>query len=183
MKYNFENLKAKIEDVKTWLSAEYAGLRTGRATPILLDSIYVDSFGAKTPIKHIAAIVTEDARTLRISPWDKSQIAGIEKAIAEANLGVSTAPDDSSIRVIFPDLTAERRTALIKLAGEKLEEAKVSIRKEREKTWTDILAKEKEGELSEDEKFRLKDELQKVVDDGINKLEEMNKHKETEIQN
>jgi len=183
MAYNFSNLKNKLADVKNWLSGEYAGLRTGRATPLLLDSIFIDSFGTKTPLKHIAAITSEDARTLRIAPWDKSQIGPIEKAIAEANLGVSTVPDDSGVRVIFPDLTAERRTALIKIAGEKLEEAKVSIRKEREKTWNDILAEEKEGGLSEDEKFRLKDELQKIVDAGIEELEVMTKHKEEEIKN
>lgn len=183
MSYNFSVLKNKIGDVKNWLSGEYAGIRTGRATPLLLDSIMIDSFGSKTPIKHIAAIVAEDAKTLRISPWDKSNIGPIEQAIAVANLGVSTAPDGVGIRVIFPDLTAERRTALIRLANEKLEEAKVSIRKEREKIWNDILSQEKEGEISEDEKFRFKEELQKIIDEAVSEFETMASRKEEEIKN
>lgn len=181
MAYNIQPLKDKVADIKDWLTREYAGIRTGRATPLLLDSINVDSYGAKTPIKHVATITTEDARTLRITPWDKGQIGAIETAIAAANLGVSTVPDSDGVRVIFPELTADRRIALTKLTKEKLEDAKVSIRKEREHLWSDIQDKERSGELSEDEKFKLKDELQKIVDGATHDLEMMLSNKEKEI--
>ncbi len=181
MAYNLLPLDDKITETKKWLMGEYAGLRTGRATPVLLDSVMIESYGAKMMISHIAAISVEDARTLRISPWDKSQIGAIEQAIATSNLGVSTSPDELGLRVIFPDLTEERRKLLIKLVGEKLEEAKVSLRKEREKIWTDIQAKERAGELTEDDKFRLKDELQKKLDQAIKDFEAMAERKITEV--
>lgn len=181
MTYNLDSIKKKITEVKNWLTGEYAGIRTGRATPILLDSIMVESYGSKVPLKHVAAIMVEDSRTLRLSPWDKSNIGTIEQAIAQANLGVSTTPDDSSVRIIFPDLTAERRKMLIKIAAEKLEEAKVSLKKERERLWNDIQNKEREGEISEDEKFQLKDDLQKIIMTATEELEQLTFNKEKEI--
>lgn len=181
MTYDLKSIKDKIEETKNWLSREYSGIRTGRATPVLLDSIMVDVYGSKTPIKHVATITTEDAKTLRVVPWDKSHIGPLESAIGQANLGVSTAPDDSGVRVIFPDLTQERRGSLIKLTNEKLEDAKISLRKEREHLWSDIQDKERKGEISEDDKFRLKEELQKILDDAIDGLEKMKEHKEGEI--
>ncbi|MEX0919017.1 MAG: ribosome-recycling factor [Candidatus Paceibacterota bacterium] len=179
--FNLKELDDKITEAKRWLSAEFAGIRTGRATPALLDSIMVDSYGSRMAVSHVAAIGIEDARTLRITPWDKNQIGAIETAIAEANLGVSTSPDAVGLRVIFPDLTADRRKMLIKLIGEKLEEVRVSVRKERERLWTDIQSKERRGDLTEDDKFTLKDELQKKVDQASADFEKMADHKIIEI--
>lgn len=181
MAYDFSSFKKEVEGIHEWLAKEFTGIRTGRATPALLDTVSVESYGSRSPIAHVASITLEGARTLRVSPWDKQQIKEIEKAITAANLGISVASDDMGLRISFPELTSERRVILKKLAGEKLEQAKVSIRREREKIWTDIQDKCKDGELSEDEKFRLKDELQKLVDGGIAKLEEMNGKKDKEI--
>ena len=181
MTYDFSDLKKEIEQVKEWLTKEFSGVRTGRATPTLLDNITIDSYGSKSQIAHVAGITTEDARTLRIAPWDKGQIKEIEKAITAANLGVSVSTDDAGLRVSFPELTGERRAMLMKVVGEKIEKAKVSMRGEREKTWNDIQDKCKEGEISEDEKFRDKEELQKLVDKGIQVLEEMEERKNKEI--
>ena len=181
MVYDLGSIDKKNTEVKNWLLGEYVGIRTGRATPILLDSVTVESYGSKVPLKHVATIMVEDSRTLRLSPWDKSNIGPIEQAISQANLGVSTTPDDSSIRIIFPDLTAERRKALIKIAAEKLEEAKVSLKKERERLWSDIQNKERAGEISEDEKFQLKDDLQKNIMKTTEELEQMMANKEKEI--
>src|SRR3989344_6146951 len=181
MAYNLSIFKQKVGEVKTWLTHEYSGIRRGRATPILLDSVMVESYGSRMPLKNIATITSEDAKTLRLAPWDKANIKNIETAISSANLGVSTVPDEAGVRVIFPDLTTERRQILSKLVREKFEEAKISIRKERERLWGDIQDKERAGEMSEDDKFRLKDELQKMVDESSADFEKMTALKEEEI--
>lgn len=182
MAYNFSEFKTHLTEIEAWLTGEYGGIRTGKASPALLDSVMVDSYGSKLPIKHVAAISTEDALTLRITPWDKSQVKGIETAIASANIGVSTAPDSEGIRVIFPTLTEERRKMLIKLTNEKLEEARISMRKEREKSWNEVQEMERTGGIGEDVKFRLKEELQKIVDEGNNKFDTLAAKKREEIE-
>jgi len=181
MNYDFTHLKTKLEEIQKWLSGEFSAIHTGRAIPALLDSVMVDSYGSKTAVNHVASVVAEDPRTLRVAPWDKSQIKDIEKAINDANLGVSVSSDDQGLRIFFPELTTDRREAFVKIAKEKLEDARVSVRGEREKVWSDIQAKEKNGEISEDDKFYLKDELQKIVDDENKKLEVMTDKKEQEI--
>ena len=181
MAYDFGAFKKGVAGVEEWLVNEFSGIRTGRATAVLLDGVMVESYGAKTALKHVANIAVEDARSLRITPWDNSLVKSIETAIAASNLGVSTAPDSLGVRVIFPDLTSERRAQLIKLVGQKLEDARVSLRQEREAVWEDIQTKEKNKELSQDEKFKYKEDLQKIVDEANNKLEAMATKKETEI--
>ncbi len=181
MSYNFSIFNNRAGEIEEWLKKEYSSVRTGKASPLLLDSVFVESYGSRVPVKHIAAISIEDARTLRISPWEKSQIRDIESAIAAANLGVSTSPDSTSIRVIFPDLTSERRESLKKVIKEKMEEAKVSIKKERERVIGDIEAKAKSKEISEDDKFNIKDELQKLVESFGGRLEAIALSKEEEI--
>jgi ribosome recycling factor len=181
MAYSLVSLKDRIKELEEWLVKEFSSIRTGKASPILLDNVMVESYGSKTPIKFIATITTEDAKTLRVTPWDKANVKNIESAIAQANLGLSTVPDQVGLRVIFPDLTEDRRKALMKILGEKLEEARISLRKEREKVWNDIQAKERDGELSEDEKFQLKDDLQTIVDSGSSAFEGQVEKKKTEI--
>jgi ribosome recycling factor len=181
MAYDFSEFKKEVEGVHEWLVKEFTGIRTGRATPALFDNVAIESYGARTLIAHVASITTEGPRSLRISPWDKKHIKEIEKAITASDLGVSVATDDMGLRISFPELTSERRVLLKKLANEKLEHAKVSIRHERERVLNDIQEKCKEGELTEDDKFRLKDEVQKMVDTAIMKLEEVNVKKDKEI--
>jgi len=181
MAYNFNQFKARTVEIAEWLSKELSGLRTGRATPAVLDGVSVDSYGTRQPLKAVASVSIEDAKTLRVSPWDKGQVKAIETALAAANLGLSTATDSSGIRVIFPDLTSERRTALIKVTKEKLEESRVSLRKEREKVWNEIGDEEKAGKISEDDKFRGKEDLQKLVDEANAKLEALAEKKEQDL--
>ena len=181
MAYDFKQLKTNIAATHEWLVKEMSGIRTGRATPTLLDGVQVEAYGARMPISQVASLSTEDARTLRITPWDASQVKEIERAITLANLGVSSAVDDKGLRVFFPELTSERREQLLKISKQKLEEARVALRGERDKVWSDIQAKEKDGKLSEDEKFRAKDEMQKLIDEGNKKLEELAERKEKEI--
>ena len=136
MSYDFKKLKDSIKGSEEWLKKEYSGLRTGIASPSILDGVQVEVYGSRMPINQIANIGIEDARVIRIAPWDKSQSKAIEKAITVANLGVSVGIDDKGVRIFFPELTGERRTLLIKTAKAKLEDVKVNVRGFRDETWT-----------------------------------------------
>lgn len=181
MAYDFSKLKAQIQETEEWLTRELAGVRTGRAAPALLDSIRVDAYGARSPIAQVASVTVEDARTIRISPWDKTLSKAIEKAIGDADLGISVVVDDSGMRVIFPELTVERRVLLGKLAGEKTEQAKVTLRGHRAEAIKDIDAAEKEGGMGKDEVTRLKEEVQKLIEACTVGLEAHAKKKLEEI--
>ncbi|MCE9585212.1 ribosome recycling factor [Candidatus Nomurabacteria bacterium] len=181
MAYNFSNFKTELKKVEEFLSKEYTQLNTGRASPMVLDGISVESYGQYQAIKNVASVAIEDPKTLRIAPWDKTQIKGIEKAIMAANLGLSVATDEAGIRVIFPQLTTETRQNLVKVLKQKLEESRITVRQERERVWNEIQDQEKEGTLTEDEKFRAKEELQKVIDEVNNNLEAIFEKKEKEV--
>lgn len=181
MAYDFSPLLANVKETEEWLQREFSNIRTGRATPTLLDSVKPEIYGARTPIQQVASITMEDARTLRIVPWDKSVAKTIENAINDANLGVSVAVDDQGLRVIFPMLTAERRTELQKLAGEKAEQAKVTLRGHRTDALKELDAAEKEGGMGQDDLKRYKDEAQKHIDAGNAAIEALLKKKQDEI--
>jgi ribosome recycling factor len=181
MAYDFKGLSKQIEDAKEWLRKEYTGVRTGRAAPGLLDSVQVAAYGVKMPLNQVASIGVETARMLRVTPYDATQAKEIEKAITNANLGVSIGSDERGIRVSFPEMTAERRQLLLKLLKEKLEEARVSIRKARDEVWEDIQKQERNSEITEDEKFRYKDEMQEYIDEGNKELEALMARKEAEV--
>ena len=181
MAYNFNSFKQKTKDIEEWLKKEFAQVRTGRAAPALLDGVLVESYGARVPINQVGSVSAEDARTLRISLWDASHAKEVEKSIIAANLGVSVSVDDKGVRVFFPELTSERRAILTKLAKEKLEAGRVNIRQERDRTSKEIEAAEKKEGMGEDEKFRLKAELQKIVDETNKRLDELYAKKEKEI--
>jgi len=181
MSYDFTSFKKQLGDVETWLGHEFSSIRTGRAAPAILDNVKVSAYGSLMGLKEVAGVTAEDPRTLRVTPWDLTQSKTIEKGITDAGLGLSIVTDEKGLRVIFPELTSERREALKKLARQKLEEARVSLRLEREKIWEDIQKKEKAGGMAEDDKFRYKDEMQKLVDATNKSLEEMSERKEKEI--
>ncbi len=181
MTYNFQGFKARTAEIEEWLKKELSLLRTGRATSAILDSITVDSYGSQTPIAHVGSVTMEDARTLRVAPWDKTQVKAIEGAIQKANLGLSVTTDENGLRVIFPELTGERRTQIIKLLKDKLEDARISLRKEREEVLSDFKRQEKDGEMSEDEHHKGKEDLQKHVDEANQKFDAMAAVKEKEI--
>lgn len=172
---------ARAQEAVEWLGKEFSGIRTGRATPALVDGIQVESYGARVPLNQVSSIGVEDARTLRIAPWDAGLVKVIEKALTDANLGVSVSSDDKGVRVGFPELTGERRASLIKLARAKLEDARVSVRKARDDAMKELDQKEKQSELGADEVFRAKEELQKRVDAVGAQLNDMLAKKEHEI--
>lgn len=181
MAYNFQPLKQKISETEEWLKKEFSQIRTGRATPVILDAVSVEVYGSMMGIQQVASVTIEDPKTIRISPWDTSQIKAIEKGIIDSNLGLSVSVDDKGLRVMFPELTSERRVQLVKVSKQKLEEARVSLRKEREDTRADIAAKEKGGAMGEDEKFRLNDELQSMIDQANATLDQLAEKKEKEV--
>jgi len=181
MQYNFTTFKSELKKVEEFLSKEYSQLSTGRASPMVLDSISVETYGSRQPIKNVASISIEDPKTLRIVPWDKNQIKAIEKSILIADIGLSVATDDAGIRVIFPQLTSETRLKLMKVVKEKLEESRITVRRERGNIWDEIQRMEKDGEMNEDEKVRSKDELQKIIDEVNINLEAIFEKKEKEV--
>lgn len=177
-----EDFKQQLNESIDWLSEQYAGIRTGQATPALLDSIKVENYGSLMPINQVGSVGVEDARTLRVSTWDAGVIPSVEKAIQDADLGVSVATDSAGLRVIFPELTSERRAQLQKLAKQKLEDARVSVKNTRDEKMKEIDAREKAGDISEDERFSEKDDVQKEVDVVNKGLETLYQKKEVELQ-
>jgi len=181
MAYDFTPLKTKIKETEEWLARELSGVRTGRATPTLLDGIKPEAYGTRTPIRELANVSVEDARTLRIIPWDKELLKVIEKGITDADLGIGVSTDDQGLRISFPELTSERRTQLTKIAGDKTEQAKVTLRQHRTDAMKALEAAEKGGGMGKDEVTRLKAEVQKLIDTGNESLAEILKKKEMEI--
>ena len=177
-----QTFQGKLEQVTTWLQKEFQTIRTGQASPAILDGISVEAYGVPAPLSQVAAISVEGAKSLLVSPYDKNQIKELERALNEANLGLSIVAGDAGVRVIFPDLTAERREMLIKLARDKLEQARVSVRQERDAFWTSIQKEEKNGDISEDEKYAAKEKMEEGVKKSNERLEELFKNKESEIQ-
>ena len=181
MAYNVKEFGTRGEEIIRWLDREFASIRTGRATPMLLDLVLVESYGTRVPIQQIGTVNVEDPRTLRVSVWDKDAIKNVEKAIIDADLGVSVVVDGAGLRVIFPELTSERRVQLLKIAKAKLEEARVSLRGARDEAMKEIEKLEKEGGMGQDEKFVLKETIQKHVDTFNATLNESLETKEKEI--
>lgn len=177
MAYNTTNFKSELKKIEEWLSKEYASVHTGKATPMVLDSIMIESYGSRMPIKNVASVTIEDPKTLRIAPWDKNQIKDIESGIQEANLGLSVVSDSDGVRAIFPMLTTENRTKLAKILKEKLEDGRISVRKARQEEMDSF------SDMSEDEMKRAKEDIQKCVDEANNNLEAIFAKKETDIMN
>ncbi|MEK7579555.1 MAG: ribosome recycling factor [Patescibacteria group bacterium] len=181
MAYSFTHLSAKLTEVTDWLKKELSAVNTGRASIAFLDGIRADAYGTPMPLQQLANMNVEDARTIRVTPYAGETRPGIEKAVRDANLGVSVAGDDKGIRIIFPQLTTETREKYAKIVGKKLEEARVSVRNARDEVWNDIQKKEKEGTMSEDEKFRAKEDMEKKIKEANDTLDTVAKRKEEEV--
>ena len=183
MSYDFKPFEKRIKEIEERAVKERSGIRTGRAAPAILDVVLVESYGPRVPIVQIATVNVEDARTIRITPWDMGNAKEIEKAITVANLGLSVGADEKGIRVSFPELTSDRRSQLLKLAKEKVEELRTELRAARDHVWNDIQKQEKDKLMTEDDKFRSKDEMQKRVDAANKTFDGSLERKEKEISN
>lgn len=181
MSYDFSDFKKQLINIEDWLKKEFSGLRAGRASISILDNVFVESYGSKMSLNQVASLSVEDSRTIRISPWDKTLVGSIEKAITLADIGVSTVSDGEGVRAIFPILTTENREKLVKVAKNKTEEAKISVRNDRSAVIKEIEAAQKSGELPEDDAKRDKESVQKMVDEANIKLDILFKQKEEEI--
>jgi ribosome recycling factor len=163
------------------LNNEFAGIRAGRAHPSLLDPVRVDVYGAMMPLNQLATVSAPESRLIVVQVWDRSQVKAVEKAIVEANLGLNPQPDGQLIRIPLPPLTEERRKELAKLASKYTEDAKISVRNIRRDAIELLKKQEKDKELSEDELHRLTDEVQKLTDHHIKKMEESLESKQKDI--
>jgi len=165
-----------------FLGKEFASLQTGRANASLVDSIEVDVYGSRTPIKHLANISLPSAQEIFIDPWDKSQLTAIEKAIRDCpDLGLNPTNTGAALRINVPALTEERRKEIVKIAHQKAEHAKVTVRKARHDALEIIKKEEKNGDMSEDDLHREEKELQKLVDEVNKKVDELTQYKEKEL--
>ena len=173
--------KPSFEGVIDHLHQELNQMRTGRATPALVEGLQVEAYGSVMEMKGVGSISVLDAKTLVIEPWDKGLLKAIEKSIHESSLGINPVVDSKVVRLSMPMMTEENRKALVKVMKEKIEEAKVSARGVREKVRNEIMEAEKGGELSEDEKFKLLEELDKMTKEYTDKVEDLGKQKEEEI--
>ena len=170
------DFKNKLKSVANFLVGELAKIRSGRATPALVEDILVDYYGNKTPIKGLASISSPESRTVVMEPWDKSIIDGIAKALSAAGLGAQPIVDGEKIRINLPPLTQERRQELVKMVSQKMEEAKIKARRVRDEAVKDI-----GQEKSEDIKFRKKEEIEKAMKENGQVLEGLKNKKEKEL--
>lgn len=174
-------IKPELEKVLGFYRKEMTKIRTGIASPALIEDILVDIEGEKIALKQLAAILSPEKRQLVIQPWDRSYLGPIEKALQIASIGSSPVVEQDIIRLTLPQLTQEIRENLAKIIGEKSEEAKKTIRKWRDEAWGEIQEGNRKGEIREDDKFKGKDELQKVIDEHTKQIDEIKERKEKEI--
>jgi ribosome recycling factor len=172
-----ERMRKSVESSR----GELATVRTGRASPHLLDRITVDYYGSQTPLKQLANVATSDARLLTVTPFDKGSIGAIEKAIQESDVGLTPSNDGNVIRLQVPELTEERRREMVKVVHGVAEEGRVAVRNIRRDTMQDLRDLKKEGEAGEDDERRAEAALQKQTDGAIAEIDEILKGKEEEI--
>jgi ribosome recycling factor len=164
-----------------FLKQDISSLRTGRANTALVEDLMVESYGTKQPVKAVGTIAVPDAKTVTIEPWDKSQLLNIEKAVRESSLGINPVNNGTQIILAMPELTSERRQELIKVLHQKLEGARISVRKIREDVRSEIEKAEDKKEISEDEKYKLQEELDKMTKEYNDKIKDVGEKKEKEI--
>lgn len=175
------NAKSKMEKAISAYTRELATIRAGRANASLLDKVFVDYYGAPTPINQLAGVSVPEARLLVIQPYDKTILGEIEKAILKSDLGLNPTNDGSVIRIAIPALTEERRKELVKVVKKEAEEAKIAIRNVRRDGNEDLKKLEKNGEITEDDLRGYSDDIQKITDQHISKIDDITKDKEKEI--
>ncbi|MFA5009920.1 MAG: ribosome recycling factor [Patescibacteria group bacterium] len=176
-----EELKNKLDQSLEIFREDLNSVRTGRASAGLVENLSVDVYGSKMTIKQIASVMIPDARSIAIQPWDKSSLAGIEKAIQESDLGLNPMNDGTMVRINVPPLSEERRSELAKIASGKAENAKVSVRNLRRDVMDKIAGQVKEKLIGEDEQARLEKQVQEKIDAVVAQIDDLLKQKETEI--
>jgi ribosome recycling factor len=179
--YNKADIQRRMQGAVEALKHDLGGLRTGRASTALLDTIQVDVYGASMPINQVATVSVPEPRLLSVQVWDRSNLGAVEKAIRLAGLGINPITDGQMIRLPIPDLTEERRKELAKLAGQYAEKARIAARNVRRDGNDALKQDEKKGEISEDERKRFETEVQKITDETIKEIDATAAAKEKEI--
>ncbi|WP_370237218.1 MULTISPECIES: ribosome recycling factor [Henriciella] len=181
MSLNKKDLERRMDGAITSLQSDLAGLRTGRASVNLLDAITVSAYGSEVPLNQVGSVSVLDARTISVNIWDKSVVGAADKAIRESGLGLNPVTDGTNLRIPIPVLNEERRIELTKVAGKYAEQARVAIRNVRRDGMDEIKKSEKDGEISEDAARGLSEDVQKLTDAHIARVDEVLKNKEAEI--
>lgn len=175
------NAKNRMDKTIDSLKSDFSGLRAGRAHVSLLDGIMVEAYGSMTPLAQVGTISVPDARTLSVSVWDRSLAKAVEKAIMESDLGLNPASDGQLIRVPIPPLSEERRKELLKVAGKYTEANRVAVRNIRRDALDEVKKLKKDSIISEDEEKRFENEIQKLTDEAVKKMDELLAQKEKDI--
>ena len=180
-KYDKADIERRMQGAVDALKSDLSGLRTGRANTSLLDPVQVEVYGAMMPLNQVATVSAPEPRMLSVQVWDKSNLTAVEKGIAHANLGLNPMIDGQTLRLPMPDLTEERRKELAKLAGQYGEKAKIAIRNVRRDGMESLKEDEKKKEISEDDRKRMEDEVQKLTDKYTGECDSAAEAKEKEI--
>lgn len=178
---NVDNIREKMDKALDNLEANFSEIRAGRANPAILNKVNVEYYGVPTPLNQVASIAVPEARQILIQPWDKSLINDIIKGIEKAEIGINPMNDGNSIRLVFPELTEERRKEIVKDIKKMSEESKVAIRNVRRDAMDDAKTELKNKEISEDEEKSLEDQIQKTTDSYVAKVDEITEKKINEI--
>jgi ribosome recycling factor len=181
MAYDKKELERRMDGTMASLASEFTGLRTGRASVNLLDAIMVPAYGSTTPLSQVASVTVTDARMLSVNVWDKTLVGAVDRAIRDSGLGLNPVIDGTTLRLPIPALNEERRKELTKVAGKYAEAAKVAIRNIRRDGMEQLKKMEKNGEIGEDRHRTLSDEVQKLTDTYVSKIDTALKTKEAEI--
>jgi ribosome recycling factor len=174
-------LKPKYNDVINHLKEELSAMRTGRANPSMVENVKVKAYDSTMKVKELASIKTEDSKTLIVDPFDDNVLQAIEKGIHESDIGLNPSVDGKIIRLNVPQMTEENRKEIVKTMRERLEDAKIKIRKIREESRDEVNKKEKDGDISEDEKYKILDEIDTVTREYTDKIDGIGDEKEEEI--
>ena len=178
---SLENINEKMEKIIDSLLVNFSEIRAGRANPAILNKVTVDYYGTPTPINQVASVSVPEARQIVIQPWDKTLLSQIEKAISKADIGINPMNDGQLIRLIFPELTEERRKEIVKDIKKMSEEAKIAVRNVRRDEMDEVKNELKNKAISEDEEKTKEDKIQKVTDNYVSKIDELTEKKSTEI--
>ena len=179
--FDLKPFDTKVAAAAEWLKKEYGSLRTGRASPIILDSVMVQAYGTEMPLKHCASISIPDPRSIVVQPHDKSIVGDVRKAIETSDLGVTPSVDGAVIRLNLPPLNEERRKELVKLVHKRAEEGRVAVRNVRKDAHNHVQHAQREGKITEDESRRSNEQVQKLTDKFIGDIDGLVQTKEKEI--
>ena len=178
---DLSDIERRMDGALEALNREFGGLRTGRASPALLDPLTVDAYGSQMPLNQVGTVNAPEARLLTVQVWDQQLVKAVEKSVVESNLGLNPQTEGNLIRIPIPDLSEERRVELKKIAGKYAEQGKIAIRNVRRDGMDTLKQMERDGEISQDEQKSQSEEIQKLTDAQISKIDVTLESKETEI--